>query len=221
MGKGEMYGERCLQWGQSFSSSSDMLHRAFSTTCALNMKFSQQWILFRMLQYQSSPPCSTVSPGGQPQTVPQTITYINWAQADVCKGKRRVMLKCRQGEFNAGHLGRHPLQTIPYTFVCVSAINIEISMLNQSNRCCLDGCIQWILIVTSVRIEGRGKSVIAEALVSKDVIRNVLKTSVSALVDLNINKNLVGSVVAGSIGGFNAHAANVVTAIFIATGQVG
>ena len=41
-----------------------------------------------------------------------------------------------------------------------------------------------------------------------------------ALVDLNISKNLVGSAMAGSLGGFNAHAANVVTAIFIATGQV-
>lgn len=48
----------------------------------------------------------------------------------------------------------------------------------------------------------------------------VLKTSVEALVELNISKNLVGSAMAGSIGGFNAHAANIVTAIFIATGQV-
>ena len=38
--------------------------------------------------------------------------------------------------------------------------------------------------------------------------------------DLNISKNLVGSAMAGSVGGFNAHAANVVSAIFIATGQV-
>ena len=30
----------------------------------------------------------------------------------------------------------------------------------------------------------------------------------------------MGSAMAGSIGGFNAHAANVVTAIYIATGQV-
>ncbi|KAL3285591.1 hypothetical protein HHI36_000121 [Cryptolaemus montrouzieri] len=30
---------------------------------------------------------------------------------------------------------------------------------------------------------------------------------------------MIGSAVAGSIGGFNAHAANIVTAIFIATGQ--
>ena len=48
----------------------------------------------------------------------------------------------------------------------------------------------------------------------------VLKTSVDALIDVNTNKNLVGSAMAGSIGGFNAHAANIVTAIFIATGQV-
>ena len=48
----------------------------------------------------------------------------------------------------------------------------------------------------------------------------VLKTNVDALVDLNISKNLVGSAMAGAIGGFNAHAANVVTAIYIATGQV-
>lgn len=38
--------------------------------------------------------------------------------------------------------------------------------------------------------------------------------------ELNVSKNLVGSAMAGSIGGFNAHAANIVTAVFIATGQV-
>jgi len=48
----------------------------------------------------------------------------------------------------------------------------------------------------------------------------VLKTTVAALVELNVCKNLVGSAMAGSIGGFNAHASNIVTAIFIATGQV-
>lgn len=70
------------------------------------------------------------------------------------------------------------------------------------------------------RIEGRGKSVVCEAVIPSKVVKNVLKTSVSALVDLNVNKNLIGSAMAGSIGGFNAHAANVVSAIFIATGQV-
>lgn len=48
----------------------------------------------------------------------------------------------------------------------------------------------------------------------------VLKSSTADLVALNINKNLVGSAMAGSIGGFNAHAANIVAAIYIACGQV-
>ena len=51
------------------------------------------------------------------------------------------------------------------------------------------------------------------------MIESVLKTTVDDLIDLNISKNLVGSSMSGSVGGFNAHAANLVTAIFIATGQ--
>ena len=43
----------------------------------------------------------------------------------------------------------------------------------------------------------------------------VLKTSIDALVDVNTNKNLVESAMAGSIGGFNAHAANIVTATLL------
>jgi hydroxymethylglutaryl-CoA reductase (NADPH) len=61
---------------------------------------------------------------------------------------------------------------------------------------------------------------VCEAIVPADVVSSILKTTVHALVDVNITKNLIGSAVAGSIGGFNAHAANIVTAIFIATGQV-
>lgn len=68
-------------------------------------------------------------------------------------------------------------------------------------------------------IEGRGKSVVCEAVITEEVVKKVLKTTVPALVELNMLKNLAGSAVAGSLGGFNAHAANIVSAIFIATGQ--
>lgn len=70
------------------------------------------------------------------------------------------------------------------------------------------------------RIEGRGKYVVSEAIVPSEIITDVLKTTVAALVDVNISKNLMGSAIAGSIGGNNAHAANIVTAVYIATGQV-
>jgi hydroxymethylglutaryl-CoA reductase (NADPH) len=68
-------------------------------------------------------------------------------------------------------------------------------------------------------IEGRGKSVVCEAMIKGEIIRRVLKTTVPALVELNTIKNLAGSAVAGALGGFNAHASNIVSAVFIATGQ--
>jgi hydroxymethylglutaryl-CoA reductase (NADPH) len=59
-------------------------------------------------------------------------------------------------------------------------------------------------------IDGRGKSVVAEAVISHEILEQVLKTNVNRLVELNQSKNLLGSIMAGSIGGFNAHAANIV-----------
>lgn len=68
-------------------------------------------------------------------------------------------------------------------------------------------------------IEGRGKSVVCEAVIKDEVVRKVLKTSVASLVELNMLKNLTGSAMAGALGGFNAHSSNIVSAIFLATGQ--
>lgn len=68
-------------------------------------------------------------------------------------------------------------------------------------------------------IEGRGRSIVVDTVIKGEVIEKLLKTTVQSLVDVNINKNLVGSAMAGSIGGFNAHASNILTGIFLATGQ--
>ncbi|XP_014489917.1 3-hydroxy-3-methylglutaryl-coenzyme A reductase 2-like [Vigna radiata var. radiata] len=68
-------------------------------------------------------------------------------------------------------------------------------------------------------IEGRGKLVVCEAIIKEEVVNNVLKTIVEAVVELNMLKNLTGLVVAGALGGFNAHANNIMSAIYIATGQ--
>ena len=68
-------------------------------------------------------------------------------------------------------------------------------------------------------IEGRGKSVTCEAVIPASIVAKTLKTTTESLVDVNISKNLVGSAMAGSIGGQNAHAANITAAIFLATGQ--
>jgi len=91
----------------------------------------------------------------------------------------------------------------------------DLEVVSLSGNFCTDkkpAAVNWL--------EGRGKSVVAEAVVLASVVDKILKTSVAALVDLNIAKNLIGSSVAGSLGGYNAHAANIVAAIYIATGQV-
>jgi hydroxymethylglutaryl-CoA reductase (NADPH) len=90
----------------------------------------------------------------------------------------------------------------------------DMQIVSLSGNFCVDkkpSAINWI--------EGRGKSVVCEAVIPGHLVKQVLKTEVQALVEVNVYKNLVGSAMAGSIGGFNAHAANIVTAIYIATGQ--
>ena len=90
----------------------------------------------------------------------------------------------------------------------------DMNIISVSGNYCTDkkpAAINWI--------DGRGKSVVAEAIVPGDVVRKLLKSDVNALVELNTSKNLIGSAMAGSIGGFNAHAANLVAAMFLATGQ--
>ncbi|KAI1788550.1 hydroxymethylglutaryl-CoA reductase [Ganoderma leucocontextum] len=72
----------------------------------------------------------------------------------------------------------------------------EMVVLALSGNYCTDkkpAAINWI--------EGRGKSIVAEVAIPGKV------------------KNLIGSALAGSVGGFNAHAANILTAVFLATGQ--
>ncbi|KAF4519164.1 hypothetical protein B566_EDAN008227 [Ephemera danica] len=90
----------------------------------------------------------------------------------------------------------------------------DMELLSLSGNFCTDkkpAAVNWI--------EGRGKYVVCEAIIPERIVSSILKTSVQALIDVNIAKNMMGSAMAGSIGGFNAHAANIVTAIYIATGQ--
>nr|AFU75319.1 3-hydroxy-3-methylglutaryl-coenzyme A reductase [Aquilaria sinensis] len=90
----------------------------------------------------------------------------------------------------------------------------DMDVIGISGNYCSDkkpAAVNWI--------EGRGKSVVCEAIIKGDVVKKVLKTSVDALVELNMLKNLTGSAMAGALGGFKAHASNIVSAVYIATGQ--
>ncbi|KAK6237200.1 hypothetical protein QUC31_002669 [Theobroma cacao] len=90
----------------------------------------------------------------------------------------------------------------------------DMDVIGVSGNFCSDkkpAAVNWI--------EGRGKSVVCEAVIKEEVLKKVLMTTVPALVELNMLKNLTGSAIAAALGGFNAHASNIVSAVYIATGQ--
>ena len=67
-------------------------------------------------------------------------------------------------------------------------------------------------------IEGRGRTVTADVLIPRDLVEERLGTTPEAMAEGNSRKNHVGSLKAVTLGG-NAHAANTVAAVFLATGQ--
>ncbi|MFI1248220.1 hydroxymethylglutaryl-CoA reductase [Streptomyces anulatus] len=68
-------------------------------------------------------------------------------------------------------------------------------------------------------ILGRGKNVVTELLVPRDVVADVLHTSAARIVQLNIRKNMLGTLLAGGIRSANAHFANMLLGFYLATGQ--
>ncbi|MEM0444437.1 MAG: hydroxymethylglutaryl-CoA reductase (NADPH) [Nitrososphaerota archaeon] len=86
--------------------------------------------------------------------------------------------------------------------------------LAVSGNLCTDkkaAAINWIL--------GRGKTVTAEVTIPRKIVEEKLKTTPEAMQKVAMTKLYLGSARAGVLGGFNAHAANIVAALFLATGQ--
>jgi len=68
-------------------------------------------------------------------------------------------------------------------------------------------------------ILGRGKYVVAEMILSRDICKRLLKTTPEKIVALNIKKNLIGTLLAGGLRSANAHFANMLLGFYLATGQ--
>lgn len=103
---------------------------------------------------------------------------------------------------------------------CLKAIDVlqaefpDLVLIAISGNMCTDkkpAAINWIM--------GRGKSIVVEAIIPESIVTSVLRSSVAAMIETNTQKNHIGSAMAGAVGGFNAHAANIVTAVYLATGQ--
>lgn len=95
----------------------------------------------------------------------------------------------------------------------VKDIGIKASLFSESGNMCADKKPAYINI-----LEGRGVTLVADALIPREVVEREFKVIPEAVAELNKVKNLQGSALAGSHG-FNAHVANVLAAIYIAHGQ--
>ena len=68
-------------------------------------------------------------------------------------------------------------------------------------------------------ILGRGKYVVAELVVPAKLCTRYLKTTPEKIAQLNIRKNLIGTMLAGGLRSANAHFANMLLGFYLATGQ--
>lgn len=90
---------------------------------------------------------------------------------------------------------------------------LKIECLAVSGNFCVDKKASWQNFIS-----GRGYEISAEVLLSKKIIKNVLKTDAKKFFDVWLSKCMVGSAITGSVG-FNAQYANIIAAVFLATGQ--
>lgn len=68
-------------------------------------------------------------------------------------------------------------------------------------------------------MKGRGHNVVASLSIPPDICKRMLRTDPETMKELNVQKNMIGSVMAGSLRSANAHVANMLLAFYLATGQ--
>ena len=92
-------------------------------------------------------------------------------------------------------------------------LGLDVTFISESGNMCADKKAAYIDV-----LEGRGVSVIADAVIPRKIIKEEFRVEPEKIVELNKAKCLQGSALAGSHG-FNAHIANVLAAMYIAHGQ--
>ncbi|RJR15727.1 3-hydroxy-3-methylglutaryl-CoA reductase [Candidatus Microgenomates bacterium] len=90
---------------------------------------------------------------------------------------------------------------------------LGVRCISVSGNFCTDKKVSWQNVVNN-----RGMKVWAEATISQEVLQTILKTNAQAVYEVWLAKCMIGSAISGTVG-TNAQAANVIAAMFLATGQ--
>ncbi|MBF8246820.1 MAG: hydroxymethylglutaryl-CoA reductase [Rickettsia sp.] len=68
-------------------------------------------------------------------------------------------------------------------------------------------------------IIGRGKYIIAQISLPQNICKKYLRSDIYKIYDINVKKNLLGSILSGGVRTANAHFANMLLAFYLSTGQ--
>ena len=119
-------------------------------------------------------------------------------------------------EYKTGDASGHNMATQASEAVmnCILELCPELKYESLSGNYCSD---KKATAVNGIR--GRGKYVVAEVTIPEKIVRRYLKSTPEKIVQLNIRKNLIGTMLAGGLRSGNAHYANMLLAFYLATGQ--
>ncbi len=119
-------------------------------------------------------------------------------------------------EFSTGDAAGHNMVTLAADRIMSWLLTkyTELRYVSISGNFCTDKKISAVN-----GILGRGKNVVCDITIPHALCRRYLKTEPQRIVDLNIKKNFVGTMIAGGVRTANAHFANILLAFYLATGQ--
>ncbi len=163
--------------------------------------------------------------------VKQVVDDLNHRHDELQKAISKTSHHCRLINWHTQIVGN-------LLFLRLEALTGDASGHNMTTKAA-DAVLSWILnrypqlqyvsisgnICTDKKVSaingilGRGKYVVADIVIPRIVCEKRLKTTPEAIVNLHTKKNLIGSIIAGSLRSANAHFANLLYAIYLATGQ--
>ena len=119
-------------------------------------------------------------------------------------------------EFTTGDAAGHNMVTLASDHLMDSILTSspELRYASISGNLCTDKKVSAVN-----GLWGRGKNVVAEILIPRELLERRLRTTAADMEALNIRKNLIGGTVAGSLRSANAHYANMLLGFYLATGQ--
>ena len=120
--------------------------------------------------------------------------------------------------FDTGNASGHNMSTFASEAITTTLLEQfpSLKYVSLSGNYCTDKKTSSVNAIL-----GRGKHMVASMRISRALCQDILKTTPEKIIDLNLKKNMIGSIIAGGVQSANAHFANMLLAFYIATGQDG